>query len=307
MSEASPLSLAGVLKKYDLSFSPGKVRKLEDYCEELWNWNEKINLTRHIDFEKFVTRDVLDSFRLSTFLQKGEHILDVGTGGGVPGIILAIIRPDLTVELCDSTRKKAEAVGDIIDKLGLGLNVWYAKGEDLVKVHRFHTLVIRAVSKMDKLLEMFAPCWFAFDRLLLIKGPNWVEERGEARHFGRMGSLALRKLDEYTTPSEANENARTSVILQISQKSRLEELQKRDEDRLAGKRIGDPIELVGADNSVPRPEKKKYGTLRGKNRGEKKQDERFRGPGRGSSDRKGSESGRSGKRVAYKHQQDKKG
>ncbi|MDD3585885.1 MAG: 16S rRNA (guanine(527)-N(7))-methyltransferase RsmG [Thermoguttaceae bacterium] len=306
MSETSPLSLAAVLKKYDMSFSPRKTRQLEDYCEELWNWNEKINLTRHIDFEKFVTRDVLDSFRLATFLQKGEHILDVGTGGGVPGIILAILRPDLTVELCDSTRKKAEAVGDIIDKLGLGLNVWYAKGEDLVKVHRFHTLVVRAVSKMDKLLEMFAPCWFAFDRLLLIKGPNWVQERGEARHFGRMGSMALRKLDEYTTPGETPEDAHTSVILQVCQKSRLAELQKRDEERIAGVRISDVIESVGVDNSVPRPEKK-YGTLRGKNRGEKKQDEQFHGTGRGKSDQKGSTSPRSGKRVSHKPQQDKKG
>ncbi|MDO4586875.1 MAG: 16S rRNA (guanine(527)-N(7))-methyltransferase RsmG [Planctomycetia bacterium] len=234
-----------IREKYPLiKLTPKKIRLLEQYCQELWSLNQSINLTRHTTFDKFVCRDLIDTMELSLLLQQGEHILDVGTGGGVPGIPLAILRPDLVVELCDSTGKKAEAVGTIVDALGLDLNVWYAKAEDLVKVHRFHTLVVRAVSKMEKLLRNFAALWFAFDRILMIKGPHWTEERGEARHYNQLNKLALRKVAEFPDSEEQF----NSVILQVCQKKRFEELQKRDQDRLDGKPIEQFVEKVGVDN-----------------------------------------------------------
>ncbi|MBO7679631.1 MAG: class I SAM-dependent methyltransferase [Thermoguttaceae bacterium] len=201
MSE-TPSTLAETLQKYDIALSPGKIRRLEAYALELWQWNTKLNLTRHNDWDKFVTRDLIDSIRLAACLQKGESVLDVGTGGGVPGVLLTILRPDLRVDLCDSTGKKTVALGAILDAVGLKNNLWHAKGEELLRVRRYHTLVIRAVSKMDRLLTMFAPCWQAFDRLLMIKGPSWVEERNLSRHLGLLTNLALRKIDEYTVPGD---------------------------------------------------------------------------------------------------------
>jgi 16S rRNA (guanine527-N7)-methyltransferase len=112
------------------------------------------------------------------------------------------------------------AVGEMTDALGMDLPVWHAKAEDLLKVHKFQTLVIRAVARIKKLMEIFSPHWHAFDRLLLIKGPRWVEERGESRHFGQMGKAALRKLDSYMIPGTDVE----SVVLQICLKEKLGEL-----------------------------------------------------------------------------------
>ena len=83
---------------------------LERYCELLWEWNEKINLTRHTDYEKFVARDLVDSLAFAEFLEPGEKVLDVGSGGGVPGVVLAIVRPDLKVSLADSVGKKAKVL-----------------------------------------------------------------------------------------------------------------------------------------------------------------------------------------------------
>ena len=80
---------------------------LEQYCRLLWDWNTKINLTRHTDYQTFVARDLVDSLALAEFLEPGERVLDVGTGGGVPGIVLAIVRPDLAVSLSESVGKKA--------------------------------------------------------------------------------------------------------------------------------------------------------------------------------------------------------
>jgi len=196
------------------------VVKIDAYCQLLWERNRHLNLTRHTDYEKFVSRDLVDTLHLVGLLAQGEHLLDVGTGGGVPGILLAILRPDLKVELCDSTGKKAVAVGEIVDALGLDLPVWHAKGEDLLKIHNFQTLAIRAVARIKKIMELFSPYWHAFDRMLLIKGPHWIKERGESRHFGQMGKVALRKLDSYIIPGTEAE----SVILQICLKEKLEKL-----------------------------------------------------------------------------------
>ncbi len=237
-------TLEEALGKCGIELPAKKVRLLKEYCELLWTWNERVNLTRHNDFDKFVSRDLVDSMQLAEQLQKGEHVLDVGSGGGVPGLVVAILRPDVVVELCDSTGKKAEALGAIVDGLGLETNVWYAKAEDLLKVHRFHTLTIRAVGKIYKLLSTFAPLWNSFDRILMIKGPNWADERGEARHYNALKNVALRKVAEYENPGAEH----NSVILQFCRKSRFEEIERRAQDRAEGKPIDREVEPVEVDN-----------------------------------------------------------
>jgi len=217
-----PEQLTEALKKQAISLSPGKISRLAKFCELLWAWNEKINLTRHTNLEKFVSRDVVDSFALAEFLLPGERILDVGSGGGVPGIILAIVRPDLQVELCDSTGKKAKAAAEIVQSLKLDIPVWHSKAEDLFASRKYTTLTIRAVAKMPKLLELFAPHWHSFERILMLKGPNWVVERGESRHYGYMEKLALRVLKSY--PTSSGEATSESVVLQICQKAKFEKL-----------------------------------------------------------------------------------
>ena len=78
-------SLATTLTSSDLHSPPDTAVQLENYCAHLWDWNRKLNLTRHTDYEKFVTRDLIDSLQLAELLKPGEAVLDVGSGGGVPG------------------------------------------------------------------------------------------------------------------------------------------------------------------------------------------------------------------------------
>jgi 16S rRNA (guanine527-N7)-methyltransferase len=207
-------SLAAALARHQIELPERQVALLDQYCHLLWEWNDKLNLTRHTDYEKFVGRDVVDSRAIAQFLEQGEKVLDVGTGGGVPGVVLAILRDDLQVALCESVGKKARAVADIVARLGLAVPAHHARAEDLLAAEHFQTLVIRAVARLKKLLEWFQPHWNAFDRLLVLKGPSWVEERGEARHFGLMHELQLRKLTSYPLPGTASE----SVLLQIAPK-----------------------------------------------------------------------------------------
>ncbi|HZZ26592.1 MAG TPA: 16S rRNA (guanine(527)-N(7))-methyltransferase RsmG [Pirellulales bacterium] len=211
-------SLTAALVRHGLELPPEQISALERYAQRLWEWNGRLNLTRHMTFEKFVVRDVTDSLQLANLLASQEHVLDVGTGGGVPGAVIAILRPDVRVALCDSVAKKAKAVAAIVEEAGIPATVHHARAEALVGMQRFDSLLIRAVAPLAKLLAWFKPHWGNIGRLLVIKGPQWVEERGEARHRGLFQGLQLRKLAAYSLVGSDSE----SVILQIEQ-SRTEE------------------------------------------------------------------------------------
>ena len=190
-----------------------QIELLDLYRRLLWTWNERMNLTRHTTIEKFVGRDLVDSYELSKLLEQGERVLDVGTGGGVPGLAIAILRPDLTVNVCDSTQKKARAVEAIVADLGIPVRVYPNRAEDVLEITTFDTLVARGLAPLPKILSWLASRWDAFDRLLLIKGRSWVEERAEARQLGLMRGRELRKAASYVTPGNDSE----SVILSVCQ------------------------------------------------------------------------------------------
>jgi 16S rRNA (guanine527-N7)-methyltransferase len=206
--------LAAALATQEIAATAEQLDLLDRYRRLLWSWNERMNLTRHTTLEKFVGRDVVDSHELGKLLEQGERILDVGTGGGVPGIILSILRPDLSVSLCESTQKKARAVEAMVTELGLGVKVFPNRAEEVLEITTFDTLVARALAPLAKVLTWLGPHWEAFDRLLMIKGPAWVEERGQAREAGLMKQLELRNAASYQAPVTGAE----SVILSIRPK-----------------------------------------------------------------------------------------
>jgi 16S rRNA (guanine527-N7)-methyltransferase len=208
--------IAAEAGRLGLTLPAGSPAALARYAASLWAWNERLNLTRHTDVERFVSRDVGDSAAIADHLAHGERVLDVGTGGGVPGVILAILRPDLRVELCDSVAKKARAVGEIVKDAGLAIPVHAAAAQELVARRptggdRFDTLVVRAVAPLAKLLGWFEPLAGSFGRLLVIKGPRWEEELAEARDMRRGRKVSIRRIASWPLRGTDNE----SVLLEI--------------------------------------------------------------------------------------------
>lgn len=188
---------------------------LDRYRVALWEANTKLNLTRHTSVELFVHRDLVDCARLAAQLAPNEEVLDFGSGGGVPGLVLAIIRPDLSVHVCDNVGKKAKALAALVDELGLPVPVHSVRVQSLLGDLTFDSLVSRAVGPLHRMLTWLNPHWHCFRRLLAIKGPRWVEERGDARHRGSLANIDLRKIDEYETPGHDGK----SVILQLNRSS----------------------------------------------------------------------------------------
>lgn len=216
---ASPATIEEALAQCGISLFPEQIRLLDQYFHLRNEWNSRMNLTRHTDYRKFVGRDVVDAMSFARVLSADEVVLDVGTGCGVPGVILAVLRPDLQIVLCESVAKRARAVADICERMNLPLPVLVGRAENFLERGgwEFHSLVIRAVSTLLELMRWFKPYWHCFDRMLLLKGPHWVQERGQARHYGVMHGFALRIVDRYTMPFSNAE----SVLLQVCPEERL--------------------------------------------------------------------------------------
>src|SRR5262249_41854457 len=145
-------ALAELLRSRQIDAADEQIAMLDRYRRLLWSWNERMNLTRHTTLEKFVDRDVVDSYQLSKLLERGERVLDVGTGGGVPGVVVAILKPDLSISLCESTQKKARAVEAIVGELGLAIRVYPNRAEEVLEITTFDTLVARALAPLVKVL-----------------------------------------------------------------------------------------------------------------------------------------------------------
>ncbi len=110
-----------IIKKYFNELQPGQLDKLSMMGELYADWNQKINLVSRKDMDFFYIRHVLHSlaiYRYCPFLP-GARVLDVGTGGGFPGIPLAICCPDTQFVLIDSIGKKIRVVNDIARQLKL--------------------------------------------------------------------------------------------------------------------------------------------------------------------------------------------
>lgn len=214
-------SLAKTIDEYQLQgINASMQQQLDQYCQLLWSRNRHLNLTRHTDYEKFVSRDLLDTMELSSLIPPSTEVLDVGSGGGVPGIVLSIIRPDLEIALSESVTKKAEALNQMIEKLGLPIPVHNSRAESLLEDLRFDLLVSRAVGPLWKICHWFQSSWHEFRCMLAIKGPRWVEERTEARERGLLEGVQLRKAASYPMPGTESE----SVILKLWHANREEPL-----------------------------------------------------------------------------------
>lgn len=199
------------LDQFGLELDESLGESLQQYAQALWRYNEQINLTRHTTWDLFVTRDLRDCLQLAQLIQPGEEVLDMGSGNGIPGIPLAMLRPDIDVALAESVGKRARVLDELVTELNLPVPVYAARGEDLLEDFRFTTIVSRAVGSLLKFCRWVEPHWGQFDRLLLIKGPKWVEERGEARHHGVLKGLELRVVATYPLGMATSGSADTEI------------------------------------------------------------------------------------------------
>lgn len=140
------------------------------------------NLLSRRALEELEDRHIAESVAFAASLPADATVLDLGTGGGFPGMVIAITRPDLEVTLLDSTGKKILFLREFADEHDLAVETLRGRAEDLQSEHSgaFDIVTARAVAPLDQLAVWALPFLRPGGRLHAIKGERWPEELKEA-------------------------------------------------------------------------------------------------------------------------------
>lgn len=144
-----------LLKKYFPQLEEKQLQLFEQLTPLYREWNEKINVVSRQDIDNLMERHILHSLAIAKVIsfKPGAKILDLGTGGGFPGIPLAIFFPDAEFVLVDGTGKKIRVVQEISNALGLSnVTALHARAEELKMNGQFDFVLSRGVTTLEKLL-----------------------------------------------------------------------------------------------------------------------------------------------------------
>ena len=147
-----------VAQAWNVACDVAQLDALSSYAETLLRWNARINLTAARSIDQLVAEHFIDAFALARKLEQPARVIDVGSGGGLPAIPLALLRPRLTVELCEPIAKKSAFLRTVIRELALGerATVQVARGEAVAaaRPRAFDAAISRATLAPEKWLAL---------------------------------------------------------------------------------------------------------------------------------------------------------
>ncbi|MEX0652830.1 MAG: 16S rRNA (guanine(527)-N(7))-methyltransferase RsmG [Phycisphaeraceae bacterium] len=190
------------LEQLGVTLAPDRLDTLARYLARLLDATQRVNLTAIREPDAAWRRLIIDSLTLLPGFDPvpaGAAIIDIGTGGGLPGIPLAIARPDLRVTLLEATGKKVRFLNDCITELHLANTQAIqaraeAVGQDAAHRQRYDVAVSRAVGPMPEVLEYSLPLVKVGGRVLVMKGPKVEQElaaAGDALNILGAGELEV--------------------------------------------------------------------------------------------------------------------
>ena len=181
---ALALVLADGVKEMTLDVSPAQQEQLLDYLSLMNKWNSVYNLTSLRDPMQMVTHHLLDSLAAVPAFAGARNVLDVGAGGGLPGLVLAICRPDMKVAMIDTVHKKTAFLKQVKAELELSnVTVYTMKVQDLGVAaplsEKFDVITSRAFADLSDFLEWSGHLLAEGGKFIALKGvaPQDEQER----------------------------------------------------------------------------------------------------------------------------------
>lgn len=170
-------TLADGARRLQLALTDAQLGILIDYLALLSKWNAIYNLTAVRDPAQMVTQHLLDSLAAVPAFAGARHVLDVGAGGGLPGIVLAIACPEMQVSMIDTVHKKTAFLTQVKAELGLqNVSVHTARVEQLQTPQKFDVITSRAFAELRDFIDWSAHLLEKGGRFIAMKGVFPAEE-----------------------------------------------------------------------------------------------------------------------------------
>ncbi len=190
-------NLSEGLEKMELLVSEDKQIQIINYLENLAKWNKAYNLSGIKDPSQMITKHLLDSLSVVPFV-KGDNLLDVGTGAGLPGFILAICFPEKKVSLLDSNGKKTRFLFQTQNQLNISnISVLNTRVENYQPKIKFDLILSRAYSNLALFVEQTRHLLGEKSKLLAMKGLYPKQEINELPE-----DFIVTKVQELLIPGE---------------------------------------------------------------------------------------------------------
>ena len=196
-----------ILLKYFSDFTPAQIEQYKALEDLYKKWNEKINVISRKDIDGLYEKHVLHSLAIAAAFDfpDGAHIIDIGTGGGFPGVPLAIFFPEVQFHLVDSIGKKLKIVEAIAETIGLkNISTQHTRAEE-IKNRKFDFAVSRAVAPLKDLWRWSKP---------LLKGSSYkLQAARDEKIIQKPGLICLKGGD---LAQEISESATKPKMIEVS-------------------------------------------------------------------------------------------